>query len=344
MEDERMKILKMIEQGIISAEEGAELLKATSDAQSHTQTGDSKKYGIRHFFDDAVEKIKNVDLDFKFGESVQFDTTMELEPGEIKDMDLWIANGSLKLVPTDQENVQAKYRVKVYQVQSEREAKERFRDDGEFSLQSGLLRLASPSKQVKADIELKVPNQSYEFIKAHLTNGHLESSSLKSHHLQIKTSNGKVELQDIRGESCKVETGHGAVSIRKADLETCHVETVHGEITLDGQIGKSEASAISGLVTVNHVGDRAYQGYYKASTGQVQVTVPSQKQINGVLRSHLGKLNCRLEDHVVLKQKDEFMNKLVEFEAFAEFENSFHLEAEAKTGSVTVNTGDKQFS
>ncbi|WP_079478210.1 DUF4097 family beta strand repeat-containing protein [Halobacillus salinus] len=341
MDQERMKILKMIEEGIITAEEGAELLKANSEAQSHTKT--SSTYGLRNFFDDAVEKIKNVDLDFKFGEFVEFDEQISLDAGELKDMDLWIANGSMKVRSTEKDYVYANYHVKVYQVQTEKEARDRFRDDGQFTLESGLLRVASPSKQVKVDVELFVPDQSYEFIKAQLTNGHFDLSSMRSDHLQVKTSNGKVQLDDIRGESCKVETGHGAVSLLKADFETCKVETVHGEITIEGSIGKSEANAISGLVTVRHNGDRAYQGTYKTSTGQVQVTVPKNKRLSGILRSHLGQINCRVPDKTIIRRRDEFMNKVIEFEANTELSSRFSLEAEAKTGAVTVQTGEKHF-
>lgn len=338
MDQERMKILKMIEEGIISAEEGAELLKASSEAESHNHT---QKYGLRNFFDDAVEKIKNVDLDFRFGEFVEFDQELTLAPGELREMDLWIANGSLKVRSTDKDYVHADYHVKVYQVQTEKEARRRFKDDGEFTLESGLLRLSSPSKQVKVEVVLYVPVQSYEFMKVLLTNGHFDMESIRSDHLQIKTSNGKVQLEDLQGQSCRVETGHGAVSLLKADLESCKVETVHGEITLDGQFGKSEASAISGLVSIHHVGRRAYQGNYKTATGQVQVTVPSEKRISGTLRSNLGKIECRIPDKMILKQRDEIMNKVMEFEANNEFDSSFQLEAEAKTGSVTVRTGEK---
>ena len=342
MNEERMKILKMIEEGIISAEEGAELLKASSEFEEN-RSGEKRKYGIRDFLDDAYEKIKNVDLDFTFGEYVEFDRTITLDQAPITDLDLSISNGSLSVNTWEEDYVKADFDVKVYQVDTKEQAKQRFLEDGEFTLSGGLLRLASPTKQVKTDVSLTVPSQSYEFVKAYLANGHMELGSLHSEHFHLKTANGKIALNQIKGESCQVETGHGAVSVVESDMETCKAETVHGEITLDGNYGKSEASAISGLVTVNHVGTKAYSGFYKTATGHIQVTLPKEKRVNGLLRSHLGSIDCPLENKTILKQQKDFMNKIEEFEAFPEHSDSFHLEAEAKTGSVTVTSGNKNW-
>ncbi|MBA2175605.1 DUF4097 family beta strand repeat protein [Halobacillus locisalis] len=340
MSEERMKILKMIEEGIISAEEGAELLKASSEFEEH-RNSERRKYGILDFLDDAYEKIKNVDLDFSFGEYVEFDHTISLDQAPITDLDLLITNGSLDIKTWEEDYVKADFGVKVYQVNTKEQARQRFLEDGEFTLSGGLLRLASPSKQVKTDVSLTVPSQSYEFVKAYLANGHMELASLRSNHFHLKTANGKVALNKIKGDSCQVETGHGAISVVESDLETCKAETVHGEITLEGNYGKSEASAISGLVTVDHSGSRAYSGFYKTTTGHVQVTLPQEKRVNGVLRSHLGSIECPLENKTILKQQKEFMNKIEEFEAFPEHEDSFHIEAEAKTGSVTIKANRK---
>ncbi|KHE71829.1 DUF4097 family beta strand repeat-containing protein [Halobacillus sp. BBL2006] len=338
MNKERMRILKMIEDGTVNAEEGAKLLEAVDENNKKNSDAASSKYGIKHFLGDAVDKIKNVDFDLSFGESVSFDYEKTLELSDFNDLDISIANGSLKLETWDEPHVKASYHVKVYQVKSEEEARERFLTDGEFSIKSGLLRLASPSKKMKTSVTLNIPKKRYEFIKAKLTNGGIRLNQVDSDHFQLKTSNGKVQLAQVSGETCKIETGNGAITLAEGDLETCEVDTINGAVNLSGLYGKSDVSALSGSITVEHKGEKAHTGFYKTTAGSVKVSLPHERRIDGVLRSKMGSLNCHLENYKILKDKKDVANKLLEFEAFEEHEQAFHIEAETKTGSVTVKT------
>ncbi|QAS53731.1 DUF4097 family beta strand repeat-containing protein [Halobacillus litoralis] len=339
MNEERMKILQMIEKGTVSAEEGAKLLSAVEEGPDKGSAAqeEKKKYGLKHFLGDAVEKIKNSDFDLSFGEYVEFDHETELEPADFHDADFSIANGSLEVHTWEKNYVKATSHVKVYQVENEEEARQRFHDDVQFEINNDLLRLASPSKKIKTNVELFLPKKSYTFVKSKLTNGPLHMDGLKSEHFQLKTSNGPVELSNVSGETCKLETGNGAITLTNGVFEQCYADTINGAITLGGAYSKSDASAVSGSITVNHTGNRAHTGFYKTTTGSVKVSLPTEKKIDGVLRTKMGSLYCKLDNYKILNDKKEVMNKLLEFEAYEQFEDAYHIEAETKTGSVTVN-------
>ncbi|MBX0357502.1 DUF4097 family beta strand repeat-containing protein [Halobacillus sp. Nhm2S1] len=337
MNEERMKILQMIEKGTISAEEGAKLLEAVEQPSSkESEQREKSKYGLRNFLDDAMEKIKNADFDFSFGEYVEFSDDSILPREEFQDADLSISNGSLNVHTWDQEDVKASYQVKVYQVETEEEARARFHDETQMDIKNGLLRIASPSKKIKMNVDLYIPNKKYEFIKSQLTNGNLDLENIKSDHFQMKTSNGSVKAKQLSGETCKIQTGNGAVQLLEGIFEECETDTINGAISLSGDLGKADASTVSSSITVDYNGAKAHTGFYKTTTGKIQVSLPTEKKIDGVLRTKFGQIQCELENYKILKDRKDVANKMLEFEAYEQFENAYHIEAETKTGSVTV--------
>ncbi|MCA0984642.1 DUF4097 family beta strand repeat-containing protein [Halobacillus yeomjeoni] len=336
MNEERMRVLKMIEEGTISAEEGSRLLDSLDKEKSEPAKSDKKTYGIRNFLEDAVEKIRNADFDLSFGDYVEFTYETETEDVDFKDIDLSIANGGAKIESWGESHLKAVYDIKAYQVENEEEARERFLADNQFEVKGDLLRIASPSKKIKTNIHLYIPEKYYDFIKMKLSNGSLDMRNVKADHMHLKTANGKVQLESVNGESCKIGTVNGAVRVTEGKFDTCETDTVNGSITLRGEYGKSDASAISGSIVVEHTGGRAHTGFYKTGTGSVDITLPKHKQIDGVLRSSIGKIDCQLDNYKILSDKNEVVNKKLEFEAFEEFGESFHVEAETKTGTVTV--------
>lgn len=336
MNEERMKILQMIEKGNITAEEGAKLLTAVDEKTENNQTQEEKKkYGIKNFLGDAVDKIKNNDFDFSFGEYVEFNEETNLPQEAFHDADISISNGSLSVNTWEEDYVKAAYGVKVYQVDTEEAARDRFQDDTQFSITNGVLRLVSPSKKVKVNVELFLPNKKYEFIKSQLTNGSLKMSQLESDHYQLKTSNGLVELSEGTGQTCKVQTGNGSIKI-KGKFDQCEADTINGTVTLSGEYGKTDVSTVSGSITVDHEGSTAHTGFYKTTTGGIKISLPTEKMVDGVLRTKFGNLNCELDNYKILKDKKEVVSKMLEFEAYEQFEEAYHIEAETKTGSITI--------
>ncbi|WP_079527140.1 DUF4097 family beta strand repeat-containing protein [Halobacillus hunanensis] len=335
MNEERMRILTMIEKGTISAEEGAKLLTAIEEKDSNTKSS-KKKYGFKDFIGEAVDKIKNTDFDLSFGESVEFKHEFETDATSFHDIDASIANGSLDILPWQEDRVRAEYQVKVYQVESEEEARSRFQTDNQFEVGQEILRISCPSKKVKASIKLYVPESEYEFIKVKISNGSVTSTSINATHFHLKTANGSIQLKGAQGEASKLSTGNGSITVTDSKFETCETETIHGSMTLYGQFGKNDAATISGAIHVTNSGGHAHTGFFKTVRGSITLTLPPHKRIDGKMKSSVGSLNCELDNYKILNNKKEVMNKELQFEAHEEYEDAYHLEAETKTGSVTI--------
>ncbi|MFC7064118.1 DUF4097 family beta strand repeat-containing protein [Halobacillus seohaensis] len=337
MSEERIKILKMVENGTISAEEGEKLLKAVEYSKEEDQTKASgKKYGVKDFVGEAFEKIKNADFDLSFGEAVEFEYHHETSEELFHDVDISIANGSLHMEPWQEPYARAECRVKVYQASDEKEAQEQFLSEGQFEVNSGVLRLANPSRKIKTFVKLYLPERRYTFIKSKLSNGSITSHDIQADHFNLKTSNGSLRLKGSKGEKCKLETGNGSITILESEFDSSETDTINGSVKVDGQFGKNDVSAVSGSITVNNYGEQAHTGFFKTTTGQIVVHLPENKRIDGKLSSSMGSVTCKLDNYKILNNKKEIMSKELVFEAFEEFENVYHFEADTKTGSVTA--------
>ncbi|MCP3028143.1 DUF4097 family beta strand repeat-containing protein [Halobacillus sp. A5] len=337
MSEERMKILKMVENGTISAEEGEKLLKAVEySKEEEGKASAGRKYGLKDFVGEALDKIKNADFDLSFGDSVEFKYHLETGDEAFHDLDISIANGSLHLEPWQETYAQAECHVKVYQANDEKEAKEQFLADGQFDVTNGILRFANPSKKIKTFVKLYLPSKRYDFIKARLSNGTITSHDVVSDHFHLKTTNGSLRVKRSNGESCKLETGNGSVTIAESKFDVCEADTINGSVKLDGQFGKSDASAVTGSITVNNDGETAHTGFFKTTTGQITVSLPENKRIDGKISTSMGSLNCDIENYKILRNKKEMISKELVFEARENYEQVYHFEADTKTGSVTV--------
>ncbi|MFQ3544893.1 DUF4097 family beta strand repeat-containing protein [Halobacillus rhizosphaerae] len=336
MSEERMRILKMIEEGIVSAEEGAKLLSAIEEEGPAADAKTTRKYGVKEFIGEAYEKIKNVDFDLSFGEAFTFEHVKEIQADDFNDIDVSIVNGALDVETWDQDFAKAEFRVKVYQAKDEEEARERFFADSQFDSNHNVLRLSSPSKRMKTIVRLFVPNRRYEFIKSKLSNGSIHAYGLESDHWESKSSNGSIRLNDMSGETCKMETVNGSIQVVNGSYNKCEADTVNGSIKLEGDFTKNHASAVTGSVVVENNGSHTETGFFKTTTGSIIVHLPKEQRIDGNLKTRFGSIDCRLENYKIIQNKKEVISKQLEFEALEEYPHAYHVEAETKTGSVTL--------
>ncbi|SIS43204.1 DUF4097 family beta strand repeat-containing protein [Salimicrobium flavidum] len=328
MSEERMKILKMIENGDITAEEGSKLLESMNDQ--------SQSYSWKTFLGDAVDRVKKGDFDLSFGTTVDFEETTEEAATAFEDMDIHINNGSLQILTHEEETVKAEYGVKMYQAKTEEEAKQRFKEEVRLDSSADLLRLSSPSSKIKVMVRLYVPERSYAFVKSKVFNGRIDLTNLQAEHVETKTTNGAVNFENVRGEKANIETGNGTVDFKNCSFSRCDAKTVNGKIKADGSFVKLDLSTVSGGIVVSGQDQRAERGFFKTSTGSIDVQLPAEKRIEGRLATAFGKIDCKLENYKMLSDKNDWLVKELKFEANENHEAVYYIDADTKSGSVTA--------
>ena len=340
--EERKMILKMIEDGKITAEEGLKLLEAIEKGtaseradstdlstdvnwekgddyfkqarQSKTSTSAANMF--TSFIESTIQKIKDVDLDFNFGTSYDVDHIFQHRDVTPKHLDVSLENGSLTIKPWDENVVRIECKAKVYRVKDDGEARR-------FFMQHALFR---------ADDDKLVFETKSTF------NGQIQGSNLRVDTFDANAVNGSLVFDDIEAKKIDAETINGGIEYENIRVDLMDVETMNGSITLSGDIQDVEAETINGQITYR-LGRLKENGYadLKAATGSIYVYIPNDIRIEGKLKTNVGGFQLNGNDYDVLEEKREFVQKSLHFIGNQSSSPRLKLNALANTGTIHVN-------
>lgn len=366
MQEERKRILDMVENGTITAQEALALLeelgKQSTPAFSlekeepkQEQTHAQNKHQGADFIEDlkrdftvmgerfmqfmqgTVDKMKDFDFEMPFGEPVVFEERLVKEQATFEDISVNIANGKIEILPTEEAYAHATVKVKSFRNSTEEEAKARFAEEFIFTTEGNKLRVYSDMKTTSVQVALYVPKQTYNHISARLFNGEFSAKNLEANSLKVKTTNGKVTLDALTFKRADIETVNGSVQVQHVEGDSIEVETMNGRIYVDGKLKELEGSSVSGhvILTTKDKGARKIEG--TAVAGTVELYVPKDVSLKGEATSQLGKIDVQLSDVTQLNQSEQMLNKKVGFTKIVDSEaEPLRVYGDAKTGSVLV--------
>lgn len=361
MNDERKRILKMVEEGLISADEAADLLESleknkqqtdrsssaistevdwenqnTFTDEQHSSDTKSFKNKLLNFVEDTIKKVKHADLDFNFGTYYHVSHIYQYSDVSLDEVDLDIENGSVTLQVWDEKDVRVECNARVYQVENEQEAKEKMMRDFRVHTNDGRLTLRSQTKKIKLDLQVYVPDNVYTDLHARLFNVTVKFEGLSVDKAKVKTSNGKIHLYQMEGKDWEVESANGSVRLEKIVCDECEVETMNGSIHLDGDFGKVETQTINGMIRCYWNGEKGHTGFFKTTAGSIHLYLPENKAIDGELKTNIGSVQCHLPVAKMIQNNQDVLRKSMRFQTSSNVEQYHHIEAETKTGSIKV--------
>lgn len=363
MKEERKRILKMVEEGKLTVDEALSLLenleKATLTAQQKEaeiinelstavqfeeakkeetvhQKFQSTKEKIFEFVDMTLKKIKDFDLDFNFGQSVEISHIFFQADANFSAIDMDVANGSIHIVPWDQKDVRVECQAKVYRVENQEQARQNFLKDIIFSIEGERLRFSTQQKWMKVAAVAYIPQAQYEKVRLRMFNGPISGEQLRANHLRIKTANGKIDFSGIEGKRLEAETANGHIKIINSYVDDLEAETINGAIKLDGDFHRVETQSFNGNLTTFLDGERCDSLKAQATTGSIDLYVPENKSVSGEVRSSLGGYEVLLDGIQILEEKNEVIQKMLRFRSVRNEDSTLNIFAETKTGSVMV--------
>ncbi|MEQ2528803.1 DUF4097 domain-containing protein [Bacillaceae bacterium CLA-AA-H227] len=359
MEQERKRILTMVKEGRLTVNEALELLDALGESEKGSVVGElstnvkfeeskkddpfanqkfhAAKDRIFEFVDTAIQKIKDIDLDFNFGQSTEISHNFQESDVYLKEIDVDIANGSVKIVPWEKQDVSVECVAKVYRVDSQEEARDTFLKDVTFAIDGGKLRFNTQQKWMKVHTTLYIPQSEYEHVKIRMFNGSVDSENLHVEKYHVKTANGKINLYSLTSKYVDAETANGQIEVRDANIDDLEMETLNGAIKIDGNFRKLDVQSFNGGIdcSVNNTNCEIIE--VKTAAGGIKLYIPEAAVISGELKSNLGNFNdIDRSDIQVLEEKSEVMQKLLRFLPVTHAEQITRIEADAKTGSISL--------
>ncbi|MBM7840460.1 DUF4097 and DUF4098 domain-containing protein YvlB [Alkalihalobacillus xiaoxiensis] len=356
--EERKMILKMIEDGKISAEEGLKLLDSLGkDKQEPEQTdghnrsdNESKSYKqtsadpeetpfsrFTSFFESAFQKVREGDLDFNFGSVTEVDHVFQHQGIIPKSVYVSLENGSVQVVPWEKEDIRLECEAKVYKAKDEEEARESLLKDSVFSATEEKVSFETKSKAMKVNVVLYVPEASYENVKLYAFNGSLNGESIKTDLFDASTTNGSIKTADLVAKKAMMETSNGSISCEGHSIGSLYAKTLNGSIKVDGAAEDADIETLNGTINY-HVNDSVETGYLdiKTTTGSVKILVSDQIRFEGKLKSNVGSIRNRLSDAEIIDEKKEFAQRYMQVSANQAQSKRIKVHAVANTGTITV--------
>ncbi|MCD5325865.1 MULTISPECIES: DUF4097 family beta strand repeat-containing protein [Pontibacillus] len=359
MKEERKRILTMLQEGKISTEEAEELIDALDYASEVEEDQDepvslskkvdwnanqgqkaydsgSTKQRFKSLVGEAFKKIKNVDLDFNFGSYQSVHHIFQHQGVDFQNIYIDVANGNVTMKPWKEADLRLECQAKVYQVNNQDEARERFMDLKNFIVDEKNLRFEVKSKKMKTDVTLWVPEKAYEDVSLRVFNGKIEAEGLPAQDLDMKTSNGDLVVRNMSGREWELSTSNGSITAEQVTCDDLETEMMNGSVTLKGDFGKVDSQVINGNIQCVWEGQRGHTGFFKTTTGNVDLTVEPSLRLNGKMFTNLGSLHCHLPNFKTISEQKETLKKELKFETNPHLDHILHVEAETKTGSVKI--------
>lgn len=393
--DERKRILKLVENGTISAEEAIELLEALSqqkeptqstapsvyDTQGHSTnneepgftfeeekqrktTGfedlfsklgnkdvnkkmDELMHELRHDLSEfsgrmmtmvntTLSKVKDFDLEFPFGEKVEFNKTYAFDVEEVRGFEIDLPNGRVTVEKgTTEPNVLIEAHVKTQKKETEYDTIEEF-TDGFVELQDGKIEIASQSKMSHVALRIVLPEKQYDVFIIRLLNGGITVNDAETKLLKVKTYNGTVKAEHVKFDHANLQSANGAIEARGVTGDNMEAETANGRIYIDGDIKEVEAESVNGHVVVTTTSSKAYKVKARTVAGSVELYIPKDVSLDGQVTSNLGRTDVGLTDVAFRMGEGQFLQKTCYFNKMVEDAPMLKLVGESRTGSIIV--------
>ncbi|MBW4854329.1 DUF4097 domain-containing protein [Bacillus safensis] len=362
--NEKERILKLVEDGVLSAKEAITLLEKLEEGQSvslekstadHTfheekagagsKGNGTENLGAKLFgwLDTAVKKVKDVDLDLNFGQSVDVEHIFQFKDASLSHLDIQLANGSLNVMPWDDRDIRAECHAKIYRAEDGEQARQQFLNQLDCGLEGDKFFIRTEKKTMKVNVTLYVPRIQYDKIKVKLFNGPIRGEKLKTKELAAKTTNGVVSFASLQAEKVGIETANGQIKLADHECGMIEVETINGLIDLRGKSESIDAQSFNGNIAVQLSDEKCRSIYAKTTTGSVDVQIPRACAVTAELKSNLGSISHDLLDAEMIKEKNETLQKEKMIKANQQAAHSISIFAETKTGSIQVkHQSDKE--
>ncbi|WP_257351752.1 DUF4097 family beta strand repeat-containing protein [Pseudalkalibacillus decolorationis] len=362
--EERKMILRMLDEGKITSAEAVELLKTigntepidqkdstelskhvTEDVESgpsHNEHRDRPKKEsstvskFSSFFDKVVTKLKDTDFDLNFGQSFQVDHVFQENVSEIDRIKMQIINGGIQLRPWEEESVRVECQASVYRVQTQEDAKAYFMNNVRFAIGSGELQFIVDENKLKVHAHMYVPTKMYDEIQLRTSNGAITAVDLQTNKANVRTSNGAVTLSKVEGKVLNASTSNGKINIENGKWTESKLETLNGTIRLNGSYEDVEAETLNGAINFTLDDAQAGKASLKTVAGKIEMFIPEGLKVDGNMKATLGSLNCSLDQVEILKESKEVVQKRMNFIANDGAPITYEIEAEAKTGSISI--------
>ncbi len=360
MNEEKKRILKLVEEGKITASEALSLLELLEDEQKQqavkeeeikkelstivvSDEGEEKsdqaekkvasaKEMIFDFMDTVMAKVK--DLDLNFSKHAEVSHIFHDSSADFKDISIEAAYGDVEIAAWDEPGVKVECEAKVYRTEESDEARKLLLQEVTFDVKEGKLSFLVGQKWMKVNSRLFVPREQYDSVRVRLLNGSISAAGIQAEKFKAKTANGKISLSEVKGSKADLETANGNIELNGTIFNEVQCETINGTINSSGSFHDADLETFNGLISVQNMNGDARVLKAKSTSGSVKITLPEEVGAKGEVKANLGGIHVDVQGMRIIEEKTEVIQKFIRFDN--ETDTSLQINAESKTGKVSV--------
>lgn len=375
MQEERRMILRMLEEGKITAEEAEALLNALGDGAESSEDSEPQedpwarleKMGedfaskveiaverfsrsLEHTVGEKLTKLPKILVKFPF---LGFEETQEFTQvvrgpvglGEVIPVELSNANGPIRLQGWSEDYYQLTVVQRLKGRDRELLRSRLFEVDWEDNATREEFKLAVPSYGDRSiSLHLMVPEgRTYQVILAS-QNGSLRVENLKGTALGLRTINGSTELRSVKAQSLVGKIGNGSCEMDGVEAESIRHTLGNGSYRLSVAAPAVDLTTTNGTVNVRVTNLQGRADYrLRTTNGAIKVSLPSRVDL-GVsldLKTSVGRVAAELDSLGITKHERQGGGALLTAHSsdYQSFADQLHLEARCVSGSITVSSG-----
>lgn len=284
----------------------------------------------------TLSKVKDFDVEFPFGEKVEFSKSYAFNADEVRGFEIDIPNGRVTVERgTAEPNVLIEALVKTQKKETEYDTIEEF-TDGFVELKDGKIEVATQSKLSHVALNIVLPEKQYDVFIIRLLNGGITVNDAEAKLLKVKTYNGTVKAENVVFDHANLQSANGAIEARGIQGDDIEAETANGRIYIDGDVKEVEAESVNGHVVVTTTSSKAYKVKARTVAGSVELYIPKDVALDGQVTSNLGRTDVGLTDVAIRTGEGQFLQKTCYFNKMIEDAPMLKLVGESRTGSIVV--------
>ncbi|GEL76526.1 DUF4097 family beta strand repeat-containing protein [Tenuibacillus multivorans] len=359
MNDQRNKILSLLEEGHITAEEAEKLLEAleksheqenentdeTKDGEKREKSSFQENFkrdlkniteGLFTMIDDTIQRVKEGPFEFSFNH-VNVKRKFEFSSDEVDHLNFDLSNCSVEFLPTESSMITVQCNGKVYKEEDQERAEKLFDESFSIGVTNETLQMDQDQKNISIDAVIYLPQKVYEQAYIKTVNGSVKSRAIQLNVARISTVNGSVRLNDYDGDSLYVETKHGSIRLDEVQLSKTKLDTATGSVYLDGDVEYLDVDVTTGSVRTYLHNTDVKRVDLNTTTGSTQLYLPKDLKVKGNANTSVGSVDVDLPN-VVVNKMDQMVKRMWHFYNVTDDESYLDVDVQTKTGSIKIYT------
>ncbi|NLL47291.1 MAG: DUF4097 family beta strand repeat protein [Firmicutes bacterium] len=377
MYEEQRMILRMIEEGKLTAEEGATLLKALSES---TKSPDSEseppedpwvrleKMGedfatkveaaaerfsrsLEHSVGDKLSKLPKILAKFPFfgaEESHELTTVTKgmVGPGEVIGVRLKNPNGSIKVLGWSETGYELKMVQRLRGGERER-LETRLYDVGwEEGAERQDFELTLPSLDgMEITLQLMIPQSRMYELELRAQNGALTLENLKGTSVHLESVNGSARLKSLRAHTIRGEGGNGSCEMNQVEAGLIHYRLGNGSYRASVSGANVDLLTTNGAVNVRIDSVQGVTNYkLRTTNGAIKVSVPPDPDLGLALdlQTAVGRISTDCKALEITRQERQGGGSLLLAHSldYGGKTDKLDLQASSTSGSIVLSTRD----